>query len=38
MEFIECFGNECNLNWINTSNITNMDTLFEDSDFTGDIS
>ena len=38
MMFIECFGNECNLNWINTSNITNMDTLFEDSDFTGDIS
>jgi phosphosulfolactate synthase (CoM biosynthesis protein A) len=38
MMFIECFGNDCNLNWINTSNITNMDTLFEDSEFTGDIS
>ena len=35
---IESEGNNCNLNDIYTSNITNMSSLFEDSDFSGDIS
>ena len=38
IDFIEYFGYKCNLNWIDVSNITNMDNLFEDSEFTGDIS
>ena len=36
--WIQIFGCDCSLNWINTSDITNMYGLFSDSDFTGDIS
>jgi surface protein len=32
------FGFNCDLNWIDTSKITNMEFLFKDSEFNGDIS
>lgn len=35
---INVAGNDCNLNWIDTSQITDMSWLFEYSNFNGDIS
>jgi surface protein len=35
---VKIFGDDCNLNWIDVSNVTNMCKLFEDSAFNGDIS
>lgn len=32
------FDNDCNLNWIDTSAVTNMDELFNHTEFNGDIS
>ena len=32
------FGFNCDLNWIDTSKVTNMDSLFMGSEFNGDIS
>ena len=36
--FTEQFGDKCNLNWIDVSNVTNMDDMFNESQFNGDIS
>ena len=35
---VTIFGDDCNLNWIDVSNVTNMNKLFADSTFNGDIS
>jgi surface protein len=36
--FSKQFGNKCNLNWIDTTAITNMNSLFSFTEFDGDIS
>ena len=36
--FIKQFGNGCNLNWIDVSNVTDMNNIFFWSRFNGDIS
>ena len=35
---VQALGNSANLNWIDTSNVTNMSRTFEGSQFNGDIS
>ena len=35
---IKLFGNECDLNWLDTSDITNMSNIFENTKFNCDIS
>jgi surface protein len=36
--FLEIFGLQCNLNWLDTSQITDMSELFMNWEFNGDIS
>jgi hypothetical protein len=35
---IKLFGSDCDLNWLDTSDITNMSNIFENTKFNGDIS
>ena len=37
-KYIKIFGDNCNLNWIDVSNVTDMSYMFYDSNFNGDIS